>query len=1056
MTDSTPSCPPPDWQNPFVVERGREPARCTAIPYGDETSARQGDPSESPWVRRLDGRWRFRYSPHPAAATLGFECPETDVSDWDTIDVPGNWETQGHGMAIYSNAKYPFDTRRFPQVPEDDNPCGSHRTTFTVPESWGGRRVFVHFGGVSSAYHVWINGREVGYAEDSCLPSEFRIDPYLHPGENVLAVRAYRWSTGVWLEDQDHWRLSGIQREVFLFSLPDLHIRDFSVRTPLDSVYRDARLQLRAHLNLLDDARMGNFTLEAALYDADSKPVWAEPVRHSLAPENRPKVSWRLKDRVDLDIPIPNPRKWTAETPYLYTLVLSIKDATGTIVHVVSCRVGFRQIEIGGGRFLVNGRPVLLKGVNRHDHHDARGKALDLETMRADILLMKRFNVNTVRTSHYPNDPRFLDLCDEYGLYVIDEANIESHGLGGVPANRPDFAAAFLSRGSRMVERDKNRPCVVVWSLGNEAGFGPNHAAVAGWIRQHDPTRPIHYEGARDRVVDADADDPCVDIVSRMYPSIEYLVDLAERPGERRPVFMCEYAHAMGNSCGNLREYWDAIYSHRRLIGGCIWEWIDHGMLKRTPDGRPYWAYGGDFGETIHDYNFCIDGLVWPDRTPHPALIEYKKAIQPVRVEAVDLAAGKVRIVNRYDFLTLEHLKGTWRLESDGEEVQSGELPRLNLAPGRSAEIVVPFRKPTLAPGAECFLAIRFSLAEDAPWAQRGHEVAAEQFPVPFGAPAAPHVALDALPAIEMNETNDSIELKGSDFAVEIDRVSGRIRSWTHAGRALFVEGEGPRFNVWRAPTDNDAPPRGHPGIVAQWIAAGLDRLEHRVRAIDVGRIAPQEVRVVVRTRAQAEGCPSGFDCVYTYMVSGDGRIGLMLDVSPDVDLPPLPRIGLEMRVPGELENTRWFGRGPHESHIDRCDSAFVGLYSGRVEDQHVSYVMPQENGNKTDVRWVALTDAGGNGLLAVARPTMEVGASWYTVEDLARARHTFDLVRRDFVTLHLDYRQMGVGGASCGPGTRPEYQVRPEPVRFVVRFVPANGPADRLRALARQRVEGA
>ncbi|MGC9467879.1 MAG: glycoside hydrolase family 2 TIM barrel-domain containing protein, partial [Anaerolineae bacterium] len=659
---------PNDWENPQVVGRNKEPAHATLLPYQDAESALKADREGSVYFKLLNGDWHFAWSPNPASAPAGFYANSYDVAGWDAIPVPSNWQMQGYGTPMYTNVQYPFCPDYMPEVPKDDNPVGSYRTTFTVPDSWEGRQVFIVFDGVDSAFYLWVNGELVGYSQDSRLPAEFDLTPYLRPGENTLAARVYRWSDGSYLEDQDFWRLSGIYRDVYLFATPTVHIRDFWARTALDAAYEDAELQVRVKVHAYDDLTAAGHTVEAQLYDAQHKRV----AEHTAEiPDDASQIGvqeWQL----EFAVPVANPKKWSAEHPNLYTLLLTLKDEAGEVLEVEGCNVGFRQVEIRDGKILINGVPVYFRGANRHEHDPDTGHTVSVESMIEDILLMKRFNFNAVRTCHYPDDPRWYDLCDQYGLYLIDEANIESHGVWDEPSKDPMWRTAFLDRGSRMVERDKNHPSVVIWSMGNESGHGPNHAALADWIHAHDPTRPVHYESAHD--------ESYVDMISTMYPSLDRLVEFATAPGEARPFIMCEYAHAMGNSPGNLKEYWEIIEQYPRVRGGFVWDWVDQGLRRITPSpvspgggedgGTVEWfAYGGDYGESPHDGSFCINGVVFPDRTIHPCMWEFKKVYQPVDVEPVDLVAGKVEVVNKHFFSDLSYLDIAWTLSVDGEVV---------------------------------------------------------------------------------------------------------------------------------------------------------------------------------------------------------------------------------------------------------------------------------------------------------------------------------------------------------------------------------------------------
>ncbi|MEM3715857.1 MAG: glycoside hydrolase family 2 TIM barrel-domain containing protein [Candidatus Bathyarchaeia archaeon] len=1061
----------PDWENPRITGINKEPAHATLIPYPDEDTALTCLKDSSPWLMTLNGEWRFKLYENPHLVPRDFYKQGYSVDDWDTIPVPSNWQMLGYDKPIYVNVRYPFKADP-PKVPRDWNPTGLYRREFVVPEEWFGRQVFLVFEGVDSAFYVWVNGEMVGYSEDSRLPAEFNITRFIKPGRNLLAVMVLRWSDGSYLEDQDMWRLSGIFRDVYLYCTPNLHIRNFFVRTFFDEKYEDAALKVRVNIKNYSDKKSKPHLLEVKLFDHEGLLVFTEPVKKFIG-----EINPGSEAVVEIERKVSRPRKWSAEDPYLYTMLLTLKDEHGNMVEAESCRVGFRQIEVKDGRILINGAPVYFKGVNRHEHDDVRGHFVTIESMEKDIILMKRFNFNAVRTSHYPNHPAWYDLCDKYGIYVIDEANIECHGLAESfrtiwqieealgkpwnqilrelleesedkslkdavknllerfptytePAHDPEWLHAFMERVVRMVERDKNHPCVIMWSLGNESGYGPNHDALAGWIHGYDPTRPVHYEGtirARDKRVPR-----CVDVISIMYPSLDKLIQLAEDPEEDRPIIMCEYAHSMGNSTGNLKEYWDIIRKYKRLCGGFIWDWVDQGLKKRTEDGVEYWAYGGDFGDEPNDGNFCINGLVWPNRVPHPAIWECKKIQQPVETEPVDLSKGLVRILNRYDHLDLSVIDITWELTEDGKVIQEGVLPKMYTKPRESEIVTVPFTIPEkLKPGAEYYLTLRYKLSKDTLWAEKGYEVGWSQFKMPFNVPPGPEVKVEDMPPLKLEETEDKILVVGEDFKLLFDRVTGCVCGFIYRGLNLVKSG--PLLNVWRAPTDNDAP-----RLAPLWRKAGLDRLKHVTRSVKAEKISDKIIRMNVESSLITPEGSERFRCTYIYRIYGSGDIIIETHVQPVEGLPPhLPRIGLQMTIPRGFENITWFGRGPHENYRDRKEGAPVGVYSGTVDEQYVPYIKPQENGNKTDVRWVALTNAFGFGLLAVGLQLMEISAHHYTAEDFDRAKHTHELKRREDITLNLDYMQSGLGGGSCGPDTLPQYLVKPEPVCFKIRLRP-------------------
>ncbi|MEC0208818.1 glycoside hydrolase family 2 TIM barrel-domain containing protein, partial [Paenibacillus ehimensis] len=660
-----------DWQNLNVLERNRLPARASFIPYGAADAALTYDRGSSDRFMLLNGEWAFHYAARPEEAPASFYMPEFDDSGWDRLAVPSHWQLHGYGAPHYTDLYYPFPVRP-PEVPAD-NPTGTYRRTFTLPESWLSRNVFLRFQGVDSAFHVWLNGSYVGYSQGSRLPSEFAIAPFVREGENVLAVQVYQWSDGSYLEDQDMWWLSGIFRDVALVAQPKTYIRDYTVVADLDEDGRNGLLDVRVKL-AKERTMTGNVVLEWRLTDGEQGTEAASgvcPVDGWSEGGDEAAAHFRAQ--------LSGVRPWTAETPVLYDLLLTLKTADGETLEVVPTRVGFRRVEVQGGRLLVNGKPIRLRGVNRHDHHPERGRAVTLETMERDVVLMKRHNINAVRTAHYPNDPRFYDLCDRYGLYVMDETDLETHGFELVGdadrlSNDPAWEKAYVERMQRMVGRDKNHPSILFWSLGNESGFGCNHEAMAAWCRSADPTRLIHYEGDREAKV--------CDVFSTMYSTVEKMIGFGQRDNEEEPHVLCEYAHAMGNGPGGLLEYEEAFRNYPRLAGGFVWEWIDHGLSRRTADGRTYYAYGGDYGDEPNNGNFVIDGLVMPDRTPSPGLLEYKKIIEPVTAEAFDAGQGTVTIRNRYDFRDLSHLQLVWTVSADGASLVSGCAPLPDVPPG--------------------------------------------------------------------------------------------------------------------------------------------------------------------------------------------------------------------------------------------------------------------------------------------------------------------------------------------------------------------------------------
>jgi beta-galactosidase len=1020
--------PVEDWENPLVLSRNTEPPHATLMPYATMSRAVEGDRYQSEYCLSLNGRWKFFWVAKPADRPRDFFRPEFDISDWKEISVPGNWQLQGFDVPIYLDQDYPFPADP-PHIPHDHNPVGSYRTTFAVPEGWRGRQVYLHFDGVNSAFYVWVNGVMAGYSEDSRTPAEFNITRLLRPGANVLAAEVYRYSDGSYLECQDFWRLSGIFRNVYLFSTPSVHLRDLELKSELEPDSGQAAIRVKAWVTNSGETPARDLTVEVRLLDPDGTPAGADPLTKGTCPYIAPGAESLFLMKAD----VRNPRLWTAETPYLYRAVLVLKNERGETTEIEGAGFGFRTVEIKGGRLLVNGRPILIKGVNRHEHDPVTGQYVTRDSMLKDIVLMKQHNINAVRTCHYPDDPQWYELCDRYGLYLIDEANIESHGMGYRPdrtlANRPEWKAAHLDRIRRMVERDKNHPSVIIWSMGNEAGDGTNFEAASEWIHRRDPSRPVHYERAQLR--------PHTDIYCPMYPDISAIVAYAENKPDR-PLIMCEYEHAMGNSCGNFQEYWDAIESHEALQGGCVWDWVDQGILKTAPDGRRYFGYGGDFGDSPTDGNFCCNGLVLPDRTVTPKMIEVKKCYQNVGFRAVDPAAGRFEITNKFFFTNLDEFECSWSLEEDGREVRSGSLGRLSLAPRQSREVDVPLGEPAPKPGAEYFLRFSVRLADATAWAPKGHEVAAEQFKLPFGAAATP-LPLASLPALRQSASGERIVISGRDVETSFDARRGELVSYRFKGTELLSRGPEPNF--WRAPTDNDFG-NGLPRRCAVWQKASAGRT---LEKFDVEPLSPQAIRLTARF--DLPDVQSQHTTIFTVLASGDIIVENRLRIGRP-GLPELPRFGMRLRLPVAFESVEWLGRGPHENYWDRAASAFVGLYRSTARDLFVPYVSPQENGYKTDVRWVALRDRTGRGLIFCGLDLICFSALRYAIEDLTQKNrgtmHPVDLVERDFVEVNVDYRQTGVGGKdSWGARPLPKYTLFPEDYSYRFRIRPLDSGDD-------------
>jgi beta-galactosidase len=907
----------PSWTNPELTSLNRLPPHATLVPYQSPDVAATLDPTRSPWLRTLDGAWELRVVPRPDDAARAADA----ARGWSTVEVPGLWTMQGFGRPQYTNVQMPFPYPP-PAVP-DDNPTGIYRRRFMVPSTWRGRRLVLGFGACEGALHVVVNGEAVGISKDARTPAEFDVTELVEiGGENELVAVVVQWSDASFVEDQDHWWHAGLSRTIYLRA--DGSLTDFFVHAGMDGALR---------------VEAGD--AELLLLDERGRRLLAGPSgrEHGLR----------------------TPRLWSADDPALYTLVVT-RDGES-----VSCRIGFRTVEIGEGRLLVNGKPVRVHGVNRHDHDPSRGRAITRALMETDARLMKQHNINAVRCSHYPNDPYWLDLCDRFGLYVIDEANIESHAWYDDVCRDPAYAAAFLERVRNMVERDKNHPSVVVWSLGNESGYGPNHDAAAGWIRSRDPSRPLHYEGAIKS--DWSGGRAATDLICPMYASVEEIETWARHNDDPRPLILCEFSHAMGNSNGGLADYYAAFDRHDRLQGGFVWEWLDHGIEQTDERGRSYWAYGGDFGDEPNDANFCADGLVWPDRTPHPALQELKHLAAPVDVS--EIGRGRFCVRTTREFAGLDAYRGTWELSS-GER---GTLPALR---GERTDVRVPVAD------AE-WVTFRFRLRRASPWAPAGHVVARRQLilrPPPRAA-----------------------------------RARGRAAEWE--GFDDLVLGP-PRLQLWRAAIDNDGLrllPERKVGPLPRWLELGLDRLESHAAEGE--------------TRWSGRG--NWDDAVHRqrFRRLRDGALLVENEVLLHPELADVPRIGVVLTLRPGLERLEWDGPGPLEAYADRRAAALLDRHRSTVTEQYVPYILPQEHGHHVDVRRVALTDERGRGLEVEGRPAIGFGASHFTTDDLWRARHTVDLEPRPETFLSLDHAQRGLGTASCGPDTAERFRLLDRAYRF-------------------------
>ncbi len=1021
----------PEWESPGLIERGRE---TTHVPWGAYESgeqARSCDRTASRFTLSLNGTWKFRLFDNPES-TPSFFDPGFDVADWHDLPVPSNWQLHGFDRPIYTNVLYPFPCNP-PHAPQA-NPTGCYVKSFDIPGDWSGRDVFLNFDSVDSVFYAWVNGHEAGFSTDSRLPAEFNITPYLQKGANSLAVKVLRIAAATYLEDQDYWQMSGIQRDVTLFAKPRVHLRDFTIRTIFDKDYRDAVLDVAAFCSALDPADEWSVSLE--LFDPEGRPVLEAPVTDQVNGVSEAYSADKPDSfAANLSANVKAPRHWNAETPFLYTAVLTLRDKAGAVMDAESARVGFRQVEIRDGLLLLNGRRLVIRGVDQHEHNPDTGRALSMDWMRKELVTMKRLNFNAVRTSHYPHDTRWYDLCDELGIYVTDEANLETHQLWGVLSRSPEWAGAYLQRATRMVLRDRNRACVITWSLGNESSVGPHHAAMAAWIRAFDGTRPVQYEGGR-------AGPVVSDIFAPMYARLDWVRDTLADPSEKRPIVMCEYAYGKGNSAGNFFKYWDLIYSLPRFQGGFMWDWADKALVKKLPDGRSYHAYGELEGEPPSVARMCLNGVVFTDLSLKPAAHEMWKCQAPVRIEPVsdaDTRAGKFRIFNLYLESGLDHLELEWEIQADGETVQAGRMPLPDVLPCeglvKSARLVaaalggytleressfieVPFTPPAVRPGAEYFINLRCVLRKDAPWAGAGHPIAWEQFSLPIAVPALPP------PLRNASRPTAPIVLGADPFSMVFDPATAALSSIRVCGKELLVRGFNERF--FRAPTDIDEAQGGDHTYAGLWRGAGLDKLDRTVDAVSVSALDKAGLRIVADTTCSIGGKP--LFRTRTRYAFEDGTLFVSAVFNMAEELPLLPRAGLEAVFEGCLERIEWFGRGPFENYPDRKKAAIVGRYRAAISELAVPYIYPSENGSRQDTRWLALTRGDGVGLrFRAVRPLFSFSALHNSAEDLAEAKYLHELPARPELFLQMDIAQSGLGGdTGWTQNIHPEFQVQP------------------------------
>jgi beta-galactosidase len=1021
----------PEWENPEIFQINREAPTASFYRYKDVKTALENESWESsPFYLSLKGRWNFKYAENVMARPVNFFEDDFDSSDWDKIPVPSNWELHGHGIPIYTNVIYPFP-KNPPFIPHDQNPVGSYKRDFEIPENWEGKNIYLHFGGVSGATYVWVNGQKIGYNEGSKTPAEFNITKHLKEGKNSLAVQVLRWSDASYLEDQDFWRLSGIDREVYLYATNQTTIKDYRAIADLENDYTDGKLSL--FLQIANSGKKARgYQIEVKLFDDDTE-VYSETKKVDLLPG---------PTSIDFEKMLPKIKTWNAEKPNLYTLLFALKDKKGNITEAISSKIGFRKIEIKNNQFLVNGQPVLIKGANLHDHDEITGHVISKEVTLKDMEVMKRSNLNAIRCSHYPKNPFFYRMADKYGFYVVDEANIEIHGMGTTnqgldhnekakeihPAYRPEWKAMHLDRTIRMFERDKNFTSIVTWSLGNEAGNGENFEATYDWLKAHDDTRPVQYEGATHYANS--------DIQAPMYATIETSIAYAEND-PKRPFIQCEYAHAMGNSVGNLQDYWDIIEKYDVLQGGFIWDWVDQGLKTKNEDGEEFYAFGGDFGagHLQNDNNFCLNGLVNPDRSAHPSLYEVKKVYQYIKFKSEDPKSGKITLTNKYDFTNLSEYDFSWRLMENGNQVDKGRISDVAIAPYESKEIQIDL--PDLSDEkAEYFLNIFATTKKASPLVPEHFLVAYEQFQLTEYTPA---IFEDNTEGISVTRADDTIKITGDGFEIRFNSADGTLTTLDY-GQGNMIQ-KGPSVNFWRAPTDNDY---GYfmPNKLKKWkeatetqnlVGLQLNSNEGK-KVIDAVKLTgnPFKVKNNLQLKANYELPSVEGQVAITYAINSKGEIMVSTQLQDIKEsLPILPRFGNNFVIDKGYDNVNWYGRGKHENYQDRKNSALVGSYNTKVKELYYEYIRPQENGNRTDIRTLSFTDARGKGIMISASQLFGFSAhhqynSDFDEGDKKQQRHTYDIPTRDLININIDHSQMGVGGDnSWGMMPHKEYQIK-------------------------------
>jgi len=1016
---------PLDWQNHKVIGINKEEAHSVQGIFNSETDALHQSNHQSDFYYSLNGLWKFHWVKSASDRPKDFYAVDTDVSKWKSIEVPSNWQMKSYGIPIYLNQPYCFPNNP-PYIPMEYSPVGSYRREFTVPNDWDGREVFIHFEGVQSAFYIWVNGKKVGYSQGSKAPAEFDLTSYLNKGKNTLAVEVYRWSDGSYLEDQDTWDLSGIYRDVYLYATPKVHVWDVHAVTKLDKTYTDASLETKVTIKNYGGKTAKNYRIEASLYDAQKKQV--QGVTSKITISELPNAGGT--EEMALSMEVPNPKKWSAEKPYLYCLLLNVYDAKGKLVESTAKNIGFKSVEIKGNAFLVNGKRVYIKGVNRPEIDPYTGVHITKERMEQDVKLMKQFNINAVRTSHYPSHPYFYDLCDKHGLYIYNETNIESHEnrYTGLPGDDPIWSAACVDRMERMMHRDKNHACVIIWSMGNESGIGKTFIDMKAAARKIDPTTPIIYHDLCN-IKDPVSGDYISEIFDQSYVSADEVDDfLSNKKMPRkttykdiisRPYIITEYAHSMGNSMGGFSDLWDVFERYPIAQGGFIWDWADQGLVHKNKKGENFWAYGGDFGEVINHSthykkyvgNFVVNGLVSPDRKPNPGLWEVKKAHQNIKLSPIVSVDKPLKIKNKFFFQSLTDVEARWELLEDGVLVKSGKLDLPHIAPQTMVTVASPIRQYAFDASKEYFFKLIFTLNKELSWAEKGHTIAWDQYLIPLQKKVLTAKVEKSSQKLVLKETTTSYNFSSKNFKAKIDKEKGFLTSYEYHGKKVVVGDLKPNF--WRALTDNDSQIKS-PIFLGKWKEANKS-----LALKNIELVSNTKLQAVLRAKFTIANVSASYMIEYRLLANGEVTIDWKLD-APEMSVAKqvIPRLGMTTKLDKNFQEVIWYGRGPLESYWDRKESAAVGIYNKTVTELHYPYVMAQENGLRSDVRYLTLKNATGEQIKITANQPFFFSAANYTQEDLDVAKHDYELPTRDFVTLNIDSKHMGLGCKNSWGGT--------------------------------------